>query len=140
MSLEKDQTPTSTPPRRFSNIRIALGVLLALAAINNMLVRVDIILNTSVTVMLVIGSYGVLRKKEWGPSLGSALSLITLLFSTYEAVMFYYVYPAVFNYSAQELLALTMRYLIPLDVICVTAFALSRRVQKSSVTMQTKRS
>lgn len=105
-----------------------------------MLVRVDIILNTSVTIMLAIGGYGVLTKKEWGLGLGSAVSLITLLFSAYEAAMFYYVYPVVLNVPPQELLAITMRYLIPLDAICVAVFALARRIQRSSVTGQTKRS
>jgi len=102
-----------------------------LAAVNNMLVRVDMILNASVTAMLFIGAYGVLAKKEWGPSVGWVLPLITLLFSAYETAMFYYVYPEILKIAAQELLSTTLRYLLPLDIICVVTFVLARRLQKN---------
>jgi hypothetical protein len=114
-------------------------MLLMLAAVNNMLVRVDIILNASVSIMLAVGGYGVLKRKDWGPSVGYFLSLATVLFAAYEAAMFYYVYPSVLGIPAQELLSVASRYLLPLVIVCVAAFSLSRKLRKSAKELAAER-
>jgi hypothetical protein len=133
---ENTSAASTTIPSRASNVRVALGILLILAAVNNMLVRVDLILNALISVMLAVGGYGVLKRKDWGPSVGYILSLATILFAAYEVAVFYYVYPGILQIPAEELLGVALRYLLPLVIICVATSSLSwklRRGVKESV-------
>ncbi len=110
------------------------GIMLAIAAAFNMLARADIFLNIAVSVLLVIGAFGVVRKRLWGPTMGVISSVIAIGYTVYEMLFFLYVLPEVLNVGPEfgvNLAQEAAMFIVPLDVICLIALSASLKLRRA---------
>jgi hypothetical protein len=125
-------------PEWASSAFVIGGILLVLAGILNMMSRIDITLNLMVSILLVIAGYGLLRKKDWGPSMGMVSTMVAIPFSLIELLLFYFVFPSlieewtVLGITAHELVVLGAVFILPMDIFCVVGFFLSRKLKYRS--------
>jgi len=107
---------------------------LAIAAAFNMLARADIFLNIAVSVLLVIGAFGVIRKRLWGPTMGIISSVIAIGYTVYEMLFFLYVLPEILNVGPEfgvNLAQTAAMFIVPLDVICLIALSASLKLRRA---------
>jgi len=110
---------------------------LAIAAAFNMLSRADIILNIAVSVLLVIGAFGIIRKRFWGPTMGVISSAVAVGYTVYEMLFFIYVLPGLSNYGPEfgvRVAQMAAMFIIPMDVICLIALSASLRLRRALMT------
>ena len=112
------------------------GIMLAIAASFNMLARADIFLNIAVSVLLVIGAFGIIRKRLWGPTMGVISSVIAIGYTIYEMLFFLYVLPGVLNLGPEfgvEVAQMAAIFVIPMDVICLIALSASLKLRRALI-------
>jgi len=110
------------------------GIMLAIAAAFNMLARADIFLNIAVSVLLVIGAFGVIRKRLWGPTMGIISSVIAIGYTVYEMLFFLYVLPEILNVGPEfgvNVAQTAAMFIVPLDVICLIALSASLKLRRA---------
>ena len=109
---------------------------MAIAASFNMLARADIFLNIAVSVLLVIGAFGIIRKRLWGPTMGVISSVIAIGYTIYEMLFFLYVLPGVLNLGPEfgvEVAQMAAIFVIPMDVICLIALSASLKLRRALI-------
>jgi len=112
------------------------GIMLAVAAALNMLSRADIFLNIAVSMLLVIGAFGIIRGRLWGPKMGVIASAVAIGYTVYEMLFFMYVLPGLLNLSSEFGLGVAQMaamFIVPMDVICLIALSASLKLRRASV-------
>ena len=104
---------------------------MAIAAAFNMLARADILLNIAVSVLLVMGGFGIIRKKLWGPTMGVISSVVAVGYTVYEMLFFLYALPPELGVRVAQLAAI---FIVPMDVICLIALSSSLKLRRALTT------
>ena len=122
-------------PRWASSAQTTGGILLVLAGIINMMARIDITINLFISILLVTAGYGLLRRREWGPSMGIISTIFALIFSILELVLFYFVFPQLIKnmtgdvISGRDLVLLGAMFIVPMDILCIIALFISHKLK-----------
>jgi len=117
-------------------LALRTGIMLAIGAAFNMLSRADIFLNIAVSALLVIGAFGIIRKKLWGPTMGVISSAVAVGYTVYEMLFFLYVLPGLLNLGPEfgvRVAQLAAMFIIPMDVICLIALSASLKLRRALI-------
>ena len=117
-------------------LALRTGIMLAIASAFNMLARADIFLNVIVSALLVIGAFGIIRRRLWGPTMGAMSSVIAVGYTIYEMSFFLYVLPGVMNLGPEfgvNVAQMAAMFIIPMDVICLIALSASLKLRRALI-------
>jgi len=117
-------------------LKLRTGIMLAIAAAFNMLSRADIFLNIAVSALLVIGAFGIIRERLWGPTMGVVSSAVAIGYTVYEMFFFLYVLPSLLNLGPEfgvSVAQMAAMFIIPMDVICLIALSASLKLRRALI-------
>jgi len=117
-------------------LTLRTGIMLSIAAAFNMLSRADIFLNIAVSALLVIGAFGIIRKRLWGPTMGVISSAVAVGYTVYEMLFFLYALPGLLNLGPEfgvRVAQLAAMFIIPMDVICLIALSASWKLRRALI-------
>lgn len=111
------------------------GILLVLAGIINMMARIDITINLLISILLVTAGYGLLKRRDWGPSMGIISTIIAIVFSILELALFYFVFPELIRnmtgeaITGRDLVLLGAMFIVPMVILCIIALFISHKLK-----------
>jgi len=112
-------------------LTLRTGIMLAIAAAFNMLARADIRFNIAVSALLVMGGFGIIRKRLWGPTMGVISSVVAVGYTVYEMLFFLYALSSELGVAVAQLAAI---FIVPMDIICLIALSSSLKLRRALTT------